>query len=105
MAARNTGWQFARGQWIIGLDSDDELVKGSLAVIHRRLSLTPSDIMLALFHCRLDGGYISPDPPFTEPCLLDYEAYLKRSNPTSIADVTPCIACGLASALICQPLA
>ena len=77
MAARNTGWQFARGQWIVGLDSDDELVKGSLAVIHRRLSLTPSDIMLALFHCRLDGGYISPDPPFTEPCLLDYEAYLK----------------------------
>ena len=49
---------------------------GSLALIHRRLSETPADIMFALFHCRLDGGYISPDPPFTEPCVLDYEAYL-----------------------------
>ena len=58
MAARNTGWQSARGQWIVALDSDDELLEGSLAIIHRRLSETPSDIMFALFHCRLDGGYI-----------------------------------------------
>ena len=77
MTARNTGWQAARGEWIVGLDSDDELVDQALGVIHRRLAQTPREVMFALFHCRLDGGEISPDPPLNAPSLLDYEAYLK----------------------------
>jgi hypothetical protein len=74
--ARATGVAHANGEWAMFLDSDDELIRGSLAHIRQSLLAMPSSIDCALFRCRWDDGRISPDPlPVHD--VLDYEAYLR----------------------------
>jgi glycosyltransferase involved in cell wall biosynthesis len=74
--ARATGVTHANGEWAMFLDSDDELIRGSLARIRQNLLALPSSIDCALFRCRWDNGRISPDPlPVHD--ILDYEAYLR----------------------------
>jgi len=74
--AMNTGLLKAQGEWVLRLDSDDELVSECLKTVHQRLSGLPTDVMGARFLCRLDNGNISPDPLPTEG-LLDYQRYVK----------------------------
>ena len=74
--ARATGVTHANGEWVMFLDSDDELIGGSLARIHQILLAVPSSIDCALFRCRWDNGRISPDPMPVHD-ILDYEAYLR----------------------------
>jgi glycosyltransferase involved in cell wall biosynthesis len=74
--ARATGVTHANGEWAMFLDSDDELIRGSLARIRQSLLAVPSGIDCALFRCRWDNGRISPDPlPVHD--ILDYEDYLR----------------------------
>ena len=74
--ARATGVAHANGEWAMFLDSDDELIRGSLDRIRQRLLAMPSSIDCALFRCRWDNGRISPDPMPVHD-TLDYEAYLR----------------------------
>lgn len=76
MAARRTGWKAAKGQWIIGLDSDDELIPETLITIYERLKQTPTDIIFALFHCIMDDGGISPYPALNSG-IMDYKDFLQ----------------------------
>jgi glycosyltransferase involved in cell wall biosynthesis len=74
--ARATGVNNANGEWALFLDSDDELIRGSLARIRQSLLAVPSDIDGALFRCRWDDARISPDPmPAYD--IFDYESYLR----------------------------
>ena len=74
--ARNAGARAARGQWLVFLDSDDELAPGSLERIRQRALSAPDDVGKLLFACRDDSGAISPDPPF-DGQYMDYRGYLR----------------------------
>ena len=74
--ARNTAISNASGQWVICLDSDDELLADALQAIFRRTAATAPEISNVRFMYRLDSGELSPNPAFQGE-VLDYGGYLR----------------------------
>jgi glycosyltransferase involved in cell wall biosynthesis len=74
--ARNTGVDNANGEWVVYLDSDDELLPGSLATIYGRSIQLDESISRMQFMGQLDTGEISPDPLLKNE-FWDYIAYIK----------------------------
>ena len=73
--ARNVGAAEARGEWVVCLDSDDELIPGALQTIFCRAKEAKEDVHGFRFSCRMDNGRTSPCPPLVES-LWNYEQYL-----------------------------
>ncbi len=73
--ARNSAVAAARGEWVVALDSDDELVEGALSRMYRLASAAPDAIHALWFRCRMDDGRLSPDPP-PRANEWDYRGYL-----------------------------
>jgi glycosyltransferase involved in cell wall biosynthesis len=74
--ARNRGVAAATGEWIVFLDSDDELAPDGLEIMRRRASAVSEDIGRMAFMYRLDDGSLSPQPALVE-AVWDYPAYLR----------------------------
>jgi len=76
LPARNTALDAATGEWVVFLDSDDELVPNGLATMHKYAVASSPDIGRMMFMFRVDTGVISPDPPLGDE-TWDYEDYLR----------------------------
>jgi glycosyltransferase involved in cell wall biosynthesis len=73
--ARNTAMANARGEWLVFLDSDDELLPGALEAIHRCAIAAAPDVGGLRFMCMDERG-TSPVPAHHGQ-IFDYEAYLR----------------------------
>ena len=74
--ARNAGIEAACGDWIIFLDSDDELVPGALGIMAGLAARISADVAALWFRCRMDDGYVSP-PQLTEARQWDYAGFVR----------------------------
>jgi glycosyltransferase involved in cell wall biosynthesis len=73
--ARNRGVREARGDWVVCLDSDDELMPDALSLMDREIRVLPEAIGACRFMCRLDDDGCSPHPPLVRE-VWDYAKYL-----------------------------
>lgn len=76
LISRNHGAAAARGQWIIWLDSDDELLPHAMEIMKKRIAELPSDVMGMCFRCQLESGFISPESPYLDE-IWDYRKYIE----------------------------
>ena len=89
-SARNTGVQQARGEWIVFLDSDDELLPGALETMAAQARAVDGEVH------RLAFSYIHPDgrttpSPSLPPQHLDYEGYLRWTDSIQRSDFNNCV--------------
>src|ERR1051325_1006149 len=89
--ARNTAVDAATGQWIIPLDSDDELASGALALFRRKIAAYPQADHHR-FMCRWDDGSLSPRPPLQEE-IWDYHGYLRFMERCAAGGLTESVSC------------
>jgi glycosyltransferase involved in cell wall biosynthesis len=73
--ARNLAADNARGDWLVLLDSDDELVSNAIETVISKISSLGSGVDSLLFCCQMDDGSRSPTtiPKFGR---YNYEEYL-----------------------------
>ena len=74
--ARNTGVDAATGEWVVRIDSDDELLPGALSIIYRRSIEVGENIFRMNFMAQVDTGEFSCDSPLKNE-FWDYITYIQ----------------------------
>jgi glycosyltransferase involved in cell wall biosynthesis len=88
-AARNTAARAADGEWIVFLDSDDELLPEALATMAAHIeSVDKSVSRLGFSYVRADGRL---SPAIIPPGQIDYIGYLRWSDHSPLSDFVICV--------------
>jgi len=89
--ARNLGVKSARSQWLLFLDSDNELLPGALRLIYEKVKNVRDDIDHLRFTCKWgtrEGGIVCS----LADEIWDYEGYIKfRERSYACAETFSCI--------------
>lgn len=90
--ARNLGADHSRADWIVFLDSDDELLPDALELFNDLITVYGNQVALIRAACRWDSGKITPNPSFDRK-LLDYRGYLDFLEATiaGTSESVPCV--------------
>ncbi len=75
--ARNSGFLEAQGEWIIPLDSDDELTSDALELVFKVAKTTGKEINTIKFMAKYENGELTPNPPFIDE-IWKYEDYIGK---------------------------
>jgi hypothetical protein len=82
--ARNLAVEHARGEWIVLLDSDDELTADALPLMDADIQAAPPEVQGFRFMCRLDDGALSPEPPLARE-VWDYAGFVRWAGTVCVA--------------------
>lgn len=88
-AARRTGTNASRGEWVISLDSDWTLKPNAMQELNQMAGVAEEDVGVIGGMAQLDNGAIIPETPFPkEP--FGFIEYLRWIDKTQISDYQPC---------------
>lgn len=65
-AARNAGLKVCQGRWIMLVDSDDQLVEGSLKGVLEQCEKKEVEVMRVGYECVCDGRVVGSNAPYTD---------------------------------------
>jgi hypothetical protein len=83
--ARNRGTREARGEWVVRMDSDDELLPGALKIVERSIRELPPKVGRIGLMYRYDDGRTSPFPTPTGE-TLDYAGFARWLETSELWD-------------------
>ena len=81
--ARKSAIRASRGEWVIFLDSDDEMLPGCLACIHQQVTEAGNGVDRFGFQYIYDEGWVSPLPPEQ---IFGYAQWLRWIDQTPVTD-------------------
>lgn len=88
-AARNTGVQHARAEWILKIDSDDALLPGALEVMHELAMAAAPHVGIVGMSYKYDDGTTGPNPPFPKGHVV-LQGWLEWVDEAESVDFLPC---------------
>jgi len=87
--ARNTGIARSKGEWLVMVDSDYEVMPGALVALAERTAASPADVGNVASSCLWDTGIVTPLPTVPGQPLC-FEEYLAWLDTTVIAEYFNC---------------
>jgi glycosyltransferase involved in cell wall biosynthesis len=90
-AARNTAIEASRGQWMLIVDSDFELLSGAMETLHARCREADSRVGNIISVMGWDNGPETPLPMPTHEMRIDYEGYIRWHGALRSSEYFNCI--------------
>jgi glycosyltransferase involved in cell wall biosynthesis len=87
--SRHTGVANANGEWVVVIDSDDELLPGALERLHELIGGLPEGVRVLRSRQRHDNGHITP--AFVPEGPYDYEGRIRWAEAEGGSDAARCL--------------